>query len=208
MDGELQRLDQEITLELQRIDGNLGHCFGVITKQIIPKVMEYGVVCDQIMDSSQWLGTLCRHSGTVDLDTVSTGVHDIHTNSTAADNIATTAAAAAAAADTTTGGANADANAVDDIDTNENTQTRDDRYYDNEHEDGMTTTTTDNDDSVQRLKKRKVSLLIQERYGSSSSAMPSPERRPPGDVRGDEPSSSPAKDNVPVPGTVIHFSTK
>lgn len=67
MDRELERLDQEITLELQKIDGNLSHCFDVITKQVIPRVVAYGQVCDAISDSCEWLGTLCKSSGVVDL---------------------------------------------------------------------------------------------------------------------------------------------
>lgn len=200
MDNELQRLDQEITLELQKIDGNLGHCFGVITKEIIPKVMEYGAVCDEIMDSCQWLGTLCRHSGTVDLDTLQPPPlpqqqqqqREPH-HATILDDGNTPGAEGRALS-------RSKSNTTRDLDNGSEEE-------EDDHDEG-TTRLRDEDDSVQRLKKRKVSLLIQERYGSSSSAMPSPERGGAGHVRGDEPSSSPAKDNVPVPGTVIHFSTK
>lgn len=63
----IEKLDQEITLQLQKIDSNLSYCFNKITKFIIPQVTRYGSVCDDIMDSGNWLGTMFQQTAQVDL---------------------------------------------------------------------------------------------------------------------------------------------
>lgn len=63
----LEKLDQEITLNLQKIDSNLSYCFNRITKQIIPRVTQYGAVCEEIMDHASWLGTMFQQTGSVEL---------------------------------------------------------------------------------------------------------------------------------------------
>lgn len=63
----MEQLDQEITLQLQRIDSNLSWCFGKITREIIPCVEEYGVTCDDLADSVSYLGGLFQGTGFVNL---------------------------------------------------------------------------------------------------------------------------------------------
>ena len=204
MDRELERLDQEITLELQKIDGNLSHCFDVITKQVIPRVVAYGQVCDAISDSCEWLGTLCKSSGVVDLkrDVLleRTPVRDSDAHGNAHGDTHGNAHGDAH------GEANAERSYGDVAGGEEHNSTVQSEVSDSTmgkyREDD--TREQGEDDSVQRQKKRKVSLLIQERYGSSSSVMPSPDKRVPQQSLG----SSPVKEQVPLPGTVIHFSTK
>lgn len=66
----VQKLEQEITLYLQRIDSNFSYCFNKITQDIVPHVREYGVICDNIMDSSSWLLNMFQQTGNVDLNNV------------------------------------------------------------------------------------------------------------------------------------------
>ncbi|EDO16532.1 hypothetical protein Kpol_1064p13 [Vanderwaltozyma polyspora DSM 70294] len=70
-DDTIEKLEQEITLYLQKIDSNLSYCFTKITQDIVPYVQEYGEVCDNIMDSSSWLLNMFQQSGNVDLNTFS-----------------------------------------------------------------------------------------------------------------------------------------
>lgn len=64
----VEKLDQEITLQLQKIDSNLSYCFSKITKEIIPHVTQYGDVCEDIMDNASWLVTMFQQTGNVDLN--------------------------------------------------------------------------------------------------------------------------------------------
>lgn len=64
----VEKLDQEITLQLQKIDSNLSYCFSKITKEIIPHVTQYGDVCEEIMDNASWLVTMFQQTGNVDLN--------------------------------------------------------------------------------------------------------------------------------------------
>ncbi|SCV03670.1 LAME_0H12288g1_1 [Lachancea meyersii CBS 8951] len=66
----LERLDQEITLHLQQIDSNLSYCFNTITQDIIPHVSQYGSVCDQVMDSCNWLKTMFQEAGNLQIEAV------------------------------------------------------------------------------------------------------------------------------------------
>ncbi|SCU81775.1 LAFA_0C07096g1_1 [Lachancea sp. 'fantastica'] len=66
----LERLDQEITLHLQQIDSNISHCFNTITQDIIPHVSQYGNVCDQVMDSCNWLKTMFQEAGNLQIEAV------------------------------------------------------------------------------------------------------------------------------------------
>ncbi|CEP63924.1 Ask1p LALA0_S09e05556g [Lachancea lanzarotensis] len=66
----LERLDQEITLHLQQIDSNLSYCFNTITQDIIPHVSQYGNVCDQVMDSCNWLKTMFQEAGNLQIEAV------------------------------------------------------------------------------------------------------------------------------------------
>ncbi|SCV05689.1 LANO_0H13014g1_1 [Lachancea nothofagi CBS 11611] len=66
----LERLDQEITLHLQQIDSNLSYCFNKITQDVIPHVTKYGTVCDQVMDSSNWLKIMFQEAGNLQIDSV------------------------------------------------------------------------------------------------------------------------------------------
>ncbi|GAV54728.1 hypothetical protein ZYGR_0AS00500 [Zygosaccharomyces rouxii] len=63
----MEQIDQEITLQLQRIDSNLNHCFAKISREIIPCVEKYGSVCDELVDSVSHLGGLFRGTGDVTL---------------------------------------------------------------------------------------------------------------------------------------------
>ncbi|AET39592.1 Ask1p Ecym_4558 [Eremothecium cymbalariae DBVPG len=63
----LEQLDQEITLQLQKIDSNLSHCFNKITKEIIPNVTRYGTVCDEALNSCNWLKEMFQKSANVQL---------------------------------------------------------------------------------------------------------------------------------------------
>ncbi|EJS42881.1 ask1p [Saccharomyces arboricola H-6] len=63
----LEKLDQEITVNLQKIDSNLSFCFNKITQDIIPHVAKYSEVCERIMDSTEWLGTMFQETGLVNL---------------------------------------------------------------------------------------------------------------------------------------------
>ncbi|CAI4046249.1 hypothetical protein SUVZ_11G1610 [Saccharomyces uvarum] len=63
----LEKLDQEITVNLQKIDSNLSFCFHKITQDIIPHVAKYSEVCERIMDSTEWLGTMFQETGLVNL---------------------------------------------------------------------------------------------------------------------------------------------
>ncbi|SCW02468.1 LAFE_0F07096g1_1 [Lachancea fermentati] len=66
----LERLDQEITLHLQQIDSNLSYCFSKITQDIIPHVTKYGAVCDEVMDSCNWLKVMFQQAGNLQIDSV------------------------------------------------------------------------------------------------------------------------------------------
>ena len=63
----LEKLDQEITVNLQKIDSNLSFCFHKITQDIIPHVATYSEICERIMDSTEWLGTMFQETGLVNL---------------------------------------------------------------------------------------------------------------------------------------------
>lgn len=63
----MEQIDQEITLQLQRIDSNLNHCFVKISREIIPCVEKYGSVCDELVDSVSHLGGLFQGTGDVAL---------------------------------------------------------------------------------------------------------------------------------------------
>ncbi|CAI4044837.1 Ask1p SKDI_11G1600 [Saccharomyces kudriavzevii IFO 1802] len=63
----LEKLDQEITVNLQKIDSNLSFCFHKITQDIISHVAKYSEVCERIMDSTEWLGTMFQETGLVNL---------------------------------------------------------------------------------------------------------------------------------------------
>ncbi|CAR28318.1 hypothetical protein ZYGR_0R00520 [Zygosaccharomyces rouxii] len=63
----MEQIDQEITLQLQRIDSNLNHCFAKISREIIPCVEKYGSVCDELVDSVSHLAGLFRGTGDVAL---------------------------------------------------------------------------------------------------------------------------------------------
>ncbi|SCU94500.1 LADA_0G08900g1_1 [Lachancea dasiensis] len=70
MEQSLERLDQEITLHLQQIDSNLSYCFNKISQDVIPHVTKYGSVCDQVMDSSNWLKIMFQEAGNLQIDAV------------------------------------------------------------------------------------------------------------------------------------------
>ena len=63
MEEQIEKLDQEITLELQKIDENLEYCFRKITQEIIPRVRGYSNICDDIIDYSSYLTTIFRRTG-------------------------------------------------------------------------------------------------------------------------------------------------
>ncbi|AGO10531.1 AaceriABR079Cp [[Ashbya] aceris (nom. inval.)] len=65
----LEQLDQEITLQLQKIDANLSACFSKITKDIIPAVARYGAVCDDALSACSWLRELFQKSSDIQLAT-------------------------------------------------------------------------------------------------------------------------------------------
>ncbi|SCU86274.1 LAMI_0D01222g1_1 [Lachancea mirantina] len=69
-EDSLERLDQEITLHLQQIDSNFSYCFSKIAQDIIPNVVEYGAVCDQVMDSCNWLKNMFQEAGNLQIDAV------------------------------------------------------------------------------------------------------------------------------------------
>lgn len=67
----LERLDQEITLHLQKIDSDLSYCFSKITQDVIPHVTKYGTVCDEAMDSCNWLKVMFQQAGNLQIDDMS-----------------------------------------------------------------------------------------------------------------------------------------
>ena len=66
-------MDQEITLELQKIDENLEYCFRRITQEIIPRVRSYSNICDDIIDYSSYLTTIFRRTGGLNMHLQSVG---------------------------------------------------------------------------------------------------------------------------------------
>lgn len=66
-ESTLEQLDQQITLNLQKIDTNLSYCFNKITKEIIPNVSHYGNLCDEVIHSSNWLKEMFQQSSNVQL---------------------------------------------------------------------------------------------------------------------------------------------
>ncbi|QLQ80159.1 hypothetical protein HG537_0D01600 [Torulaspora globosa] len=178
----LEKLDQEITLNLQKIDSNLSYCFNRITKQIIPRVTQYGTVCEEIMDHASWLALMFQQTGNVELN-VQTG-------------------------ESQAGG--------------EAAQPSDSLFPVAGRDDASRSTESSDDDAAEgstlqrQRRKRKVSLLLQQEFGSSSSMVPSPALRPDSSITDGYRrmlDSSPVKqpdestNEVPKPGTVIHFTT-
>lgn len=186
MEETVEKLDQEITLSLQRIDSNLSYCFNRITKQIIPRVTQYGSVCEEIMDHASWLGSMFQQTGNVDMAVGEPPL--LEEQRQPAETLFP-----------------------------QPELPRDGPWSaessDNEEAEGST---------LQRQRrKRKVSLLLQQEFGSSSSAVPSPRAqqgpRPDSSTTGEyrglidsspvKPQPTESTKQVPKPGTVIHFST-
>ncbi|CCE62416.1 hypothetical protein TPHA_0C02630 [Tetrapisispora phaffii CBS 4417] len=65
---QLEKLEQEITIHLQKIDSNFSYCFNKITQDIVPHVQGYGEICEKIIDSSSWLMNMFQQSGNIDLN--------------------------------------------------------------------------------------------------------------------------------------------
>lgn len=165
----IEKLDQEITLHLQRIDSNLSYCFQKITQDIIPHVQQYGDACDRIMDSGSWLGSLFQATGAVNLG------HDATIQLPGADQ-------------------ELGDELTDPKNTGQKTSSLNKTPLEYDSKNDVTSTghvlklpeSSDEDEKVmeenvdgsiiQRQKRqRKVSALLQERYGSSSSVIPSPD---------------------------------
>lgn len=194
-EDNVEKLDQEITLHLQRIDSNLSYCFSKITKDIIPHVTQYGTVCEEIMDHASWLGTMFQQTGKVDL------------NFRAPVSSSATVASSTSAADqppdtlfplssSRRGGdssgemfteppkrsntlatedelRNADITGTGRILRVPSDSTDDEDAHKSEQE-HMPEAEADGSTLQRQRRKRKVSLLLQQEYGSSSSMVPSP----------------------------------
>lgn len=70
MDREIEKIDQEITLQLQKIDSNLIDCFNKITQDIIPNIKSYSELCEEILDSLDWLTVTFQKSSNVDFTNI------------------------------------------------------------------------------------------------------------------------------------------
>ncbi|QLL34241.1 hypothetical protein HG536_0G00980 [Torulaspora globosa] len=214
----LEKLDQEITLNLQKIDSNLSYCFNRITKQIIPRVTQYGAVCEEIMDHASWLGSMFQQTGNVELSLQAAG-GDSAASPPPSDTLFPLAGREAEQRGPPAAALSDDEDAFHTADVAAAADSSDDDA------EGST---------LQRQRrKRKVSLLLQQEFGSSSSMVPSPvaiaQRGAAAALRPDSSTtggyrgmldSSPVKQQstdrqqpdestkqVPKPGTVIHFST-
>lgn len=189
----IEKLDQEITLQLQQIDSNLSYCFNTITKNIIPKVTRYGAICDDIMDSGNWLGTMFQQTAAVDLKLNNPLV--VEEQLDASGTGASKGAQPESLFPTAGGRKLVDSSGELAIPPSNASMSEDDFHTAN-----VTTTTTgrilrlpsdsseeENDDDSKRVareadgstlqrqrRKRKVSLLLQREYGSSSSMGLSP----------------------------------
>lgn len=198
----VEKLDQEITLNLQKIDSNLSYCFGKITKQIIPRVARYGAVCEDIMDHSSWLGAMFQQTGSVELNMrVPSGGNESSASLPPPETLFPLSS----------GG-------------------RGERPLPVMPRSDDDAAEAEGSTLQRQRRRRKVSLLLQQEFGSSSSAVPSPVataqrdgaalRRPDSSTEEYQAliDSSPMKQpepadadestkQVPRPGTVIHFST-
>lgn len=141
----MEQLDQEITLQLQKIDSNLNHCFAKISREIIPCVEKYGSVCDEIVDNVSYMGGLFRGTGEVTLQGQENIMGESQIGGTAAASSANSSGGVAAETGEASegGGTGIDAE-MDTLETNST------------------------NDSTRQRRKRKVSLLLQQEYGSSS----------------------------------------
>lgn len=205
----VEKLDQEVTLNLQTIDSNLNYCFSKITKEIIPHVTQYGAVCEEIMDHASWLGTMFQQTGNVDLS--------LHAPEKRSSTTPETLFPGQPPATATTTVANEE---DDQFHTANITNTGHVLALPSDSSDEETAPKTaleaDGSTLQRQRRKRKVSLLLQQEYGSSSSVLGVPQSKDSStsEYRGLI-DSSPMKHNPtddestkePKPGTVIHFST-
>ncbi|SJM88616.1 uncharacterized protein ZBIST_4805 [Zygosaccharomyces bailii] len=145
----MEQLDQEITLQLQRIDSNLSWCFGKITREIIPCVEEYGVTCDELADSVSYLGGLFQGTGFVNLPEKQERGEKTEETEEAEEQQHTGPL--------------------------EQQQQQPSRppFESSSPPTGLSDETND---STRQRRKRKVSLLLQQEYGSSSSSDATPEQ--------------------------------
>ncbi|AMD20855.1 HDR113Cp [Eremothecium sinecaudum] len=220
----MEQLDQEITLQLQKIDSNLSCCFNKITKEIIPHVTRYGAVCEDTLSSCSWLKEMFQKSADVQLlkegalEEEEGKAGDGQPGATESIFPADEALAAAVArvkenVDVTTTGQvlaiplSSDEDEVDAVS---------DKVTCAEDQD-------DNSTLQRQQKRRKLSLMLQQRYGSSSSSFvsrsPTMERTFPR-LAGSSPNRDAHADNVsgrqdestkevqPPTRTVIRFQTE
>lgn len=184
---QIEKLDQEITLNLQKIDSNLGYCFKIITQGIIPSVRNYSEICDNIMDSSNWLTTMFQQTGNVNLYPTDASIPSVAATkaNTKKDSIfpesnndsSSPSSREQNLEETYNNDISQDFHTANITSTGQILKVPDSSDEENENNVIETTDTgiEGNESTIQRQsRKRKISLLLQQEYGSSSSAMPSP----------------------------------
>ncbi|CCH62560.1 hypothetical protein TBLA_0H02760 [Henningerozyma blattae CBS 6284] len=185
MEAEIEKIEQEITLQLQRIDGNLTDCFTTVTRSIIPSLKQFSEHSEDILDSLSWLTTLFERSGNVDFNTLADGE---------AKQSEASATANATASATTNATTNATATATAAVRAPDQDSSLQDPPTVSHLQSLMLPDSSDDEDyltvtgqqppaaepstsQLARSNKRKVSLLLQQEYASSSSYASSPLRR-------------------------------
>lgn len=198
----IEQLDQEITLNLQKIDSNLSYCFNTITQEIIPHVTKYGAVCDQVMDSCNWLKEMFQQSGNVELAANTEGIDSndksatftkvfpetifpLASKPTDSSDMLTPPVARLNVNDSTQEFHTANITATTTTTTGKVLQLPDSSDEENDHKTQQHQQDTNTDDgdgdgdgdgsTVQKQRrKRKMSLLLQRQFDSDSSGTPSP----------------------------------
>ncbi|CCF59943.1 hypothetical protein KAFR_0I01620 [Kazachstania africana CBS 2517] len=162
LEEQIEKLDQEITLNLQKIDSNFSYCFKKITQNIIPHIRNYSNICDDIIDSTYCLTSIFQKTSDISIVEKGKPTDSIFPDETTQDfNVTSTGQIL--------------------------------KVPDSSDEE------THNNSTIQRQsRKRKVSLLLQQEYGSSSSAMPSPVQLKVtnGNIKTDGINSSPLKEHM------------
>lgn len=170
----LEQIDQEITLHLQKIDSDLAYCFTKITKDIIPYVTQYGQTCEEISYSCAWLKEMFQQSANVQLVT--------DQGAESAGQVLEPRASLFPEVDNKLD--NKANNKVDhqmdnNNNNNNNNNTTMDGFHTAEHPLGMgmgmgmgsdTDEMTQDSAMEKQRKKRKISLQIQQQFNSSSSS--------------------------------------
>lgn len=170
----LEQIDQEITLHLQKIDSDLAYCFTKITKDIIPYVTQYGQTCEEISYSCAWLKEMFQQSANVQLVT--------DQGAESAGQVLEPRASLFPEVDNKLD--NKANNKVDhqmdnNNNNNKNNNTTMDGFHTAEHPLGMgmgmgmgsdTDEMTQDSAMEKQRKKRKISLQIQQQFNSSSSS--------------------------------------